>query len=117
MKLLVVLFLIFALFILVKRRLLQVDLSFPWLFGLVLIAALSMHDGFVVWIADLLGIVYAPIAIILIAIFILLGLLTILAIVVSRLRQRQIMIVRRLAQFELDRQLESSIVSNDSGQK
>ncbi|MCG8690145.1 MAG: DUF2304 domain-containing protein [Minwuiales bacterium] len=102
MKLVVVFILIFLLFVLVKKRHLQVDLSFPWLFALVLLGALSMHDGFILWIAGILDISYQPIAIILIAMFLLLALTTVLAIAVSKLRHRQIMMMRQIAQMELN---------------
>ena len=104
MKLAVVILLALLVFGLVKCRLLQVDLSFPWFAALVVLGFASMNDSFINWAAATLGIVYAPIAIILIVLFILWGLVTVLAIGFSRLHQRQLMIVRHLAQIELDSQ-------------
>ena len=51
----------------------QIDLSFPLFFGLILLGFASMSDGFIFWAAGLLGIIYPPVAIIFISIAILLG--------------------------------------------
>jgi len=107
MKLVIVLVLAGALLILVRRNLLQVDLSFPLFAGLVILGFVSMSEPFIDWIADQLGILDAPRAIILIAIAILLAIVTVLAIAFSHLRIRQVMLVRYLAQTELDRQEEA----------
>jgi predicted membrane protein len=104
MKLAVILVLALVLLFLVRRNLLQVDLSFPLFVGLVILGFASMNEAFIEWTAASLGIVYPPIAIIFIAIAILLALITILAIAYSRLRSRQQLLVRQLARMELERQ-------------
>jgi hypothetical protein len=104
MKLAVILVLALVLLFLVRRNLLQVDLSFPLFTGLVILGFASMNEAFIEWTAASLGIVYPPIAIIFIAIAILLALITILAIAYSRLRSRQQLLVRQLARMELERQ-------------
>ncbi|MDP6067516.1 MAG: DUF2304 family protein [Alphaproteobacteria bacterium] len=104
MKLVVILVLALVLLFLVRRNLLQVDLSFPLFAGLVILGFASMNEAFIEWTAASLGIVYPPIAIIFIAIAILLALITILAIAYSRLRSRQQLLVRQLARMELERQ-------------
>ncbi len=104
MKLITVIALGLVLLFLVRRNLLQVDLSFPLFAGLVIFGFASTNEAFIVWTAAKLGIVYPPIAIIFIAIAILLALITVLAIAYSRLRSNQQMLVRHLARMELDRQ-------------
>lgn len=104
MKLVIVIILALILLLLVRRNLLQVDLTFPLFAGLVILGFASMSDSFIHWSAAQLGIIYPPIAIILMALAILMAIITILAIAHSRLRIRQHLLVRYLAQIELDRQ-------------
>jgi hypothetical protein len=85
----------------VRKGLIQVDLSMPWLVALVAFGLLSTNDGFVAWAGQKLGILYPPIAIVFITITILLGLITVLLMAVTRLRRRQMQILRRLAMLEL----------------
>ncbi|MDA1101392.1 MAG: DUF2304 family protein [Proteobacteria bacterium] len=101
MKLTIVIALALALLTLVRRGLLQVDLSFPLFVSLILLGFASMSDGFVHWSAAALGIISPPVAIIFMAIAILLGLVTVLAIAYSQLRHRQLMLLRYLAESEL----------------
>lgn len=102
--LLIVVTLALALLWLVRRGLIQVDMSFPWLLAIVILGFLSTSDRFVNLVAEALGILYAPIAIILITIFIILGLISVLLVGYSRLHSRQIQIVRHMAAQELARQ-------------
>jgi hypothetical protein len=106
MKLTIVIALALALLGLIRRNLLQVDLSFPLFVGLILLGFASMSDRFIHWSAAFLGIVSPPVAIIFMAITILLGLVTVLAIAFSQLRHRQLMFLRYLAETELQRQEE-----------
>jgi len=103
-KLAIILFLALALVMLVRRGLIQVDMSFPWFVAIVVLGLLSTQQAFVGWVGARLGILYPPIAIVFITIFILLGLVTALLVALTRLRRRQIQIVRYLAALELDRQ-------------
>ncbi len=103
-KLAIILFLVVALVMLVRRGLIHVDLSFPWFLAIVVLGLLSTQATFVGWVAARLGILYAPIAIVFITIFMLLGLVTALLVGLTRLRRRQIQIVRYLAALELERQ-------------
>jgi len=104
MKLSIVVALSLALLVLVRRNLVQIDLSFPLFASLVLLGFASMSDQFILWAAESLGIIYPPIAIIFIAIAILLGLITILAVAYSQLRYRQLMLLRYIAETDLRRQ-------------
>ena len=104
MKLLIVVILALVLLLLVRRRLLQVDLSFPLFLSLIILGFASMSDTFIHGTAALLGIIYPPIGIIFMAIAILLGLITILAVAYSRLRHQQLMLLRHIADYELARQ-------------
>jgi len=106
MKLVVVLILAVTLLILVRRNYLQVDMSFPLFAALVILGFASMSHGFIDWIAGTIGIVDEARAIVLIAITILLAIVTILAVVFSRLRHRQTMLLRAIAAMELNRQEE-----------
>jgi hypothetical protein len=101
MKLLAVLALALILLLLIRRNLLQVDLSFPLFFGLIVLGFASMSRDFIDWIADKLDILDAPRAIIMIIIAILVSLSTSLAIAYSRLRQRQYLLVRHIISTEL----------------
>lgn len=109
MKLLVVIVLAAALLFLVRRRYLQVDLSFPLFAALVVLGFASMSEGFIDWTAERLGILDAPRAVILIAITILLGIVLALSIALSRLRYQQFMMLRLVAQNELAAQEQALI--------
>ena len=93
-----------ALFLLVRRGLIHVDMSFPWLVAILVLGFLSTNDRFVSWAAARLGIVYEPIAIVFLTIFVLLGLVTMLLIGYSGLRSRQIHMMRQLAAQDLAHQ-------------
>lgn len=93
-----------VLIVLVRRGLIQADMSFPWLAAIVVLGLLSTREEFVGWVAAQLGILYAPIAIVFLTIFVIFGLITVLLIALTRLRQRQIRIVRYLAATEIGRQ-------------
>jgi hypothetical protein len=103
---LVIVTLALALILLVRRGLVHVDMSLPWMVGLVVLGFFSTSKSFVGWIAAALGILYPPIAILFITIFVLLGLIMSLLVGYSRLRERQIKIVRRLAKLELEHAIE-----------
>jgi hypothetical protein len=98
------LILLVVLIILVRRNLLRIDHFFPLFAAIVMLGFAANSDFFIDSLAGGLGIKYAPLAIILLGLFILLALVTILAIVVTQLRQNQIALIRRLAQLELDSQ-------------
>ena len=100
-ELTIIIFLAVCLILLVRRGLIQADLSMPWLLALIVFGLLSTNDGFVNWVGITLGNLYPPNAVIFIIITILLGLITVLLIAVTRLRQRQMIIARRLAKLEL----------------
>lgn len=90
-----------CLVLLVRRGLVQADLSMPWFLTLIILGFLSTNGTFVNWVGARLGILYPPIAIVFITIAILLGLITVLLIAFSRIRHRQLQIVRRIAELEL----------------
>ena len=101
MKLASVLFMVLALAMLIRRNLLQVDLSFPWFLSLVLLALASTSEGFIGWVAGVFGIVNDALVVILISMGLFLGIITTLSVALSRVRQRQIRIVRQLALQDL----------------
>ena len=100
----VVLILALGLALLVRARLIQVDLLFPWFFGVVVLGFASTSSAFVEWLAALLGILYPPIAIVFLTIFLLVGVLVTLTVAATRLRARQAAIVRDIAGWRLDMQ-------------
>ncbi len=110
MELAIILFLTACLIILVRQGLIQADLSMPWFLALVVFGFLSTNNAFVDWVGAGLGILYPPIAVVFITIAILLGLITVLLIAFTHIRQRQLKIVRRLAELELAQQ-EQAFVS------
>jgi hypothetical protein len=107
MKLVAVLVLASFFLILIRQKLLQVDLSFPLFVGLVVLGFASMSHDFIDWIAARFDILDAPRAIIMITIAILLTLYTSLAVAYSRLRHRQILLVRYVVSGKLSAQEKS----------
>jgi hypothetical protein len=93
-----------ALMLMVRAKLIQVDLFFPWFVGVVILGIASTNPGFVNWLGPRLEILYPPIAVVFLVIFLLVGILVTLTISVTRLRARQVAMVKQLAEMELDRQ-------------
>lgn len=93
-----------VLVVLVRRNLIQVDMSFPWFAAILILGFLSMREDFVAWVAERLGIIYAPIAIVLIAVFILFALVTVVLVGITELRRRHIRLVRYLVGRDLAQQ-------------
>ena len=85
-----------------------------WFLALIVFGFLSINDSFVDWVGTALGILYPPLAVVFITITILLGLITVLLISLTRLRQRQMSIVRRMAELELALQDTASFHSERS---
>lgn len=97
-------FLIFLMY-LIRKRWLNIDLSFPWFVSLIVLALASTSEIFIQSAASLFGIIYSPLVIILITLFIFLGIITVLGIYITELRRRQILIVRKLAKQDLHSQV------------
>lgn len=93
-----------ALAVLVRAKLIQVDLFFPWFVGVLILGFASTNPDFVNWLGPRLGIVNEPIAVVFLVIFLLVGILITLTISVTRLRARQAAMVQQLAALELDLQ-------------
>ncbi len=100
MKTATALILAFGLFTLVRRRIVHVDLSFFLFLALVVLSAASISDSFIEVAAGLFGVAYAPLVVIMLALFILLCLVTLLAAYLTRLRNRQANLIRRMAALE-----------------
>ncbi|VAW67142.1 hypothetical protein MNBD_GAMMA09-3013 [hydrothermal vent metagenome] len=96
-------FLIFfiILLILVRQRLLNIDLSFPWFLSLIVLTYFSSSDDFIIGVAELLDIKSPPMVVVLLTLFVFLGLITVLSIYVTELRRRQVYIIRKLVLDEL----------------
>ena len=99
---LIVLALAVLLVTLVRLRLIQVDLFFPWFVAVVVLGLASSQPAFVNWLGAKLGILYPPIAVVFLVIFLLVGVIVTLTISVTRLRGRQAAMARRIAALELD---------------
>ncbi len=104
MHVLIILALALILLALVWRGAIHVDASFPWLLAILVLGFLSTSEAFVAWVAARLGILYPPIAIVLLTIFVILALITALLIGYSQLRQRQLQIIRYLVAKDLAEQ-------------
>lgn len=104
LKIALFLFFLFFLIFLIRKRWLNIDLSFPWFVSLIILALASTSKTFIQSVASLFGIIYSPLVIILLTLFIFLGIITMLGIYITELRRRQILIIRKLAQQELHEQ-------------
>jgi hypothetical protein len=93
-----------ALAMLVRAKLIQVDLFFPWFAAVLILGFASTRPGFVDWLALRLGILYPPIAVVFLVIFLLVGVVITLTISVTRLRARQAAMAQHMAALELDLQ-------------
>tara|TARA_B100001123_G_C14628575_1_gene756787 strand:+ start:256 stop:603 length:348 start_codon:yes stop_codon:yes gene_type:complete len=111
---LIIVTLAIILLLLVRRGLIQVDMSFPWLASIIVLGFLSTSSEFVEWAALQLGIIYPPIAIVFISMFVVFGLVTVLLVGFTRLRRRQIRIVRYLALVELMQQRNNNQTTTNS---
>ena len=100
----IVLALAFLPLLLVRWRLIHVDMTFPWFVALAILGVASISAESVLAIAAILGIFDAPLAIVFLTIFILLAMIVMLLIGLTSLRRRQIAIVRYLATEQLLRQ-------------
>jgi hypothetical protein len=101
MKFLIVFVLAAGLLTLVWKRLIHVDMSFLLFLALIGLGAASLSERFIELTAAVFGIVYAPLAVILLAMFILLCLVVLLVVFLTRINQRHIEVLRRIAILEL----------------
>lgn len=85
---LIVLALALAIVMLVRLRLMYVDLFFPWFVAIAVLGWASTSPRFVDWLGAVLGIIYAPIAVIFLVLFLLLGVIVTLTVSLTRLRDR-----------------------------
>ncbi len=113
MKLIIIIALAIGLLLLVRRRLIYVDLTFPWFVALVVLGLASIFEDFVATVAGILGIHFEPLSVVFIAIFILLAIITTLLISVTAIRRRQIDIVRTMAMSDLAAQERSQSIEGD----
>jgi len=104
LKLLITFLFLFCLVMLVRKRLLNIDLSFPLFVSIIALSLASTSQTFIRGTANFLGIVYHPLVVIMIALFIIMSLTTVLAIYITELRRRQILIIRKLALQDIEKQ-------------
>ena len=89
---------------LVRAKLIQVDLFFPWFVAVLVLGVASTSPDFVNWLGLRLGILYPPTAVVFLVIFLLVGILVTLTISVTKLRERQAALVQHLAALTLEMQ-------------
>lgn len=104
MKLASVIFVTLAFLLLVRRRTIQVDLSFPWFVSILVLGFAGLSPQFVKSTASVFDIVSDALVIVVLALGLLLGIVTTLSIAVSRIRRRQILLMRKVALIELSEQ-------------
>lgn len=107
MILLTFIFLIIAVILLVRYRLINIDLSLPWFILLIILAGLSTSKRFIIAMAGLLGIKMPPLVIILLTLLIFLGMITVLGIYVTELRRRLNVLTRKIALNEISNKYKS----------
>ena len=80
---------------------LSLDLSGVLIAALVSILIVSVNESVLVALSHLLSIVHPPFAIVGVAIGLLLGIVIVLAVMISDARHRQVVLLRRIAKIEL----------------
>lgn len=101
---LIVVALALALLALVRLRLIQVDLFLPWFVAVVILGFVATRPALVDGLGAMLGILYPPIAVIFLAMFLLVGIVVTLTVFVTRLRSRLAALIEHVALAELDKQ-------------
>lgn len=114
MHLVIVLGLALTLATLVRARLIQVDLFLPWFIALAVLGLAATRPVFVNWLGLQLGILYPPIAVVFLVLFLVVGMLVTLTVYVSRLRARTAYIIQHLAAADLDAQERAHSCSSDA---
>jgi hypothetical protein len=89
---------------LIRRRLVHIDLSFPWFLALFVLGFAYNNPLIDNHVTKILAVSYPIFAVILLALFILFGLITMVLIKVTRDHHRQIQLLRALARSDLTRQ-------------
>ena len=88
-KILVLGFLAVSLFALIRSRLIQIELLVPALVAVFVLGLLSTIPIFVDYIELFFEITYAPIAVLFVVIFLIFWIIVVLAIAITRIRERQ----------------------------
>jgi len=101
---LILVFLATTLLLLVRKQLIQVELVVPALLAVLVLGILSMSSSFVDTIGIILKIDYAPIGVLFIVIFLIFWTIVVLAMAMTRLRIRQIALIRHIALKEIGEQ-------------
>ena len=88
-KFLVLGFLAVSLFVLIRSRLIQIELLFPAFVAVFVLGLLSTIPVFVDYLGILFQIGYAPIAALFVVVFLIFWIIVVLAIAITRIRERQ----------------------------
>jgi hypothetical protein len=97
-------FLLLLIFIyLIKKNLIKPGFMFPWFFIIILLGVVSLNDHFIGFFARILGIKTGPLAIILALLFIIIISYLSLAIAITKIYHRQLLIIRYIAEKELEK--------------
>ena len=102
-KILVLSFLAISLLMLIRSRLIQVELLFPALVAVFALGLLSTIPSFVDYLGILFQIGYAPIASLFVVIFLVFWIIVVLAIAITRIRERQRRTILFLVLDDLER--------------
>ncbi len=104
MQTLIIIFLLVSLLLLLWKKLIHIDISFFFFLALIFLGFISLNEKFVSFIANIFAIKYEPIAIVFLTIFLLLCLITMLLILITKLNNKHIELVKKVAKIELEKQ-------------
>jgi hypothetical protein len=90
----------------VRRRMLKTEYSILWLLGSIVILILSLMKGWLEWISRIVGIVYPPSFLFLVAIFFILLILIHFSITISKLYQMNKKMAQEIAMLKEDHKQE-----------
>jgi uncharacterized integral membrane protein len=104
-QILIVAIIVLTTIFLLYYKLIQIDLSFPWLLSLVILAFIGINNNAVVKLASIFKIYNEPLVIVFLTFFITFGLVTVLLIGYTNIRIKQIKIIKKIALIELNAQV------------
>jgi fluoride ion exporter CrcB/FEX len=99
----VLVFLSISLIVLVRRRTTQIELLVPAFFAVLVLGVLSTFSTFVDYLGVIFQIGYAPIAVLFVVIFLLFWIIIVLAAAITRIRERQLRILRHIVLDQLSK--------------
>ena len=104
----------FVILELVRKRKLMEKYSLIWLLSAVLLIVLSFWREMLEWLADLLGVDYAPTALFIVLSFCGLGLLVHFSIVISKLTEQNKILAQELGLLRNEMQSKNGLITHDA---